>query len=401
MSKKNEKKATTVSLGSLEDLGEITPLSGFDSDTNYASLISGAGGFVSGMPIQLNVEDIIEDQLQIRVRFNPSDMEDLRTSMKTRIEEGKPPLIVPISVKKHPLNPGKWMINDGARRYRNARSLKIKKIDAVIDEDFDSFDQATANLQRAGNTAYELAVFCKNEVEKGHKPAYIAKRLGKDNAWVTKHLAIIDMPESLMLAYEKEAISSVDAIYALITNYKKHQSEIDSLCANAKPGELTRSFVMAQVANWSNGVANTKANPEQQTKREPNPAGESTNNQEHKPGTGLDAELNQTKEELGQTDPKPDYKPPILIEGGEASPGKEDTSSTVASATNTQATPKQEKPIEKPFKCDVYVSHNGKTGTLLLSIRPEPGKAWVLFDDMNEPTQVESHALKIEDILEI
>ena len=49
-------------------------------------------------------------------------------------------------------------------------------------------------LQRAGNTAYELRYFCKNEVEKGTKPAYIAKRLGKDNAWVTKHLAIIDMP---------------------------------------------------------------------------------------------------------------------------------------------------------------------------------------------------------------
>lgn len=400
MTKTNDKKKS-VSLGALASLGEINPTDGFDIGDNFSSLINGAGAIVTGMPIQLNVDDIIEDQLQIRIKFKDSDMEDLRTSMKTRLEEGKPPLILPISLKKHPLYPGKWLINDGARRYRCARSLKIKKIDAVIDEGFDSFDQATANLQRAGNTAYELAVFCKNEVEKGHKPAYIAKRLGKDNAWVTKHLAIIDMPESLMLAYEKEAIGSVDAIYALITNYKKYHSEIDNLCANAKPGELTRSFVMALVASWSNAVANTKANPEQQIKREPNATSESTSNQEHKPGTGPDAEPNLTKEEPGQPDPKPDYKPAVLIEGGESSPGKEDTSITAASETNTQAAPKQEKPVEKRFKCNVYVSHNGKTGSLLLSIRPEPGKVWVRFDDDSDPTQVPFHTLKIEEILEI
>jgi ParB family chromosome partitioning protein len=46
----------------------------------------------------------------------------------------------PISLRPHPTMPGKWMINDGHRRFRAAQAAGLRTIPYFVDVNFDSYD---------------------------------------------------------------------------------------------------------------------------------------------------------------------------------------------------------------------------------------------------------------------
>ena len=66
----------------------------------------------SGGLLQLPIDSIDEDPEQPRSEFDAAALEELASTIRSR------GVLQPVSVRPHPLSPGRWMLNFGSRRYR-------------------------------------------------------------------------------------------------------------------------------------------------------------------------------------------------------------------------------------------------------------------------------------------
>jgi len=151
----------------------------------------------TGMPLMLSIAAIDEDPSQPRREF---DAEALQQLADTIAERG---VRQPVSVRVHPHQPGRWLLNFGARRLRASKLAGKTEIPAFIDETADSYDQVIENEQREGLKPLELALFVQRRLEAGDSQADIARRLGKSRTFVTYATALIDAPDWLMTAYRE------------------------------------------------------------------------------------------------------------------------------------------------------------------------------------------------------
>ena len=111
-------------------------------------------------------------------------------------------LVVPaVSVRPHPCEPGRWMLNFGARRLRASKLASKPDIPAFVDETFDSYDQVIENERREGLKPLEIALFIKRHLDRGHSRKDIARGIGKSPSYITVASALIDAPDWLMDAY--------------------------------------------------------------------------------------------------------------------------------------------------------------------------------------------------------
>ena len=115
----------------------------------------------SGKPLQLALHAIDEDPRQPRTEFDAQGLQELADSIAER------GVRVPISIRSHPDQPGRWMVNAGARRVRACRMVGRVDIPAFVDETFDSYDQVIENEQREGLKPIELALFIQREMSTG------------------------------------------------------------------------------------------------------------------------------------------------------------------------------------------------------------------------------------------
>ena len=111
----------------------------------------------AGIPMVLPVQDIDEDPDQPRLEF---DDEPLKELAATIAERG---IRSPVSVRPHPRDPGRWILNYGARRLRAAKLAELGTVPAFVDKAADSYDQVIENEQREGLKPLELALFVKRE----------------------------------------------------------------------------------------------------------------------------------------------------------------------------------------------------------------------------------------------
>ncbi|MCL6484557.1 MAG: ParB/RepB/Spo0J family partition protein, partial [Janthinobacterium lividum] len=83
-------------------------------------------GELEGGPLELPLELIDEDPLQPRSAANPGftahSLSELAASIHLR------GIKTPISVRRHPERPGRYIINHGARRYRAERREQCEEI---------------------------------------------------------------------------------------------------------------------------------------------------------------------------------------------------------------------------------------------------------------------------------
>ncbi|MEW9824867.1 MAG: ParB/RepB/Spo0J family partition protein (plasmid) [Candidatus Symbiodolus clandestinus] len=189
----------------------------------------------SGRPMEIPLEDIEEDPKQPRKEFSDSAMREIIASVKLRGVK------TPISIRQHPTKPGKWLLNYGARRYRASVASGKKSIPAFIDERHDDYDQVIENLQRDDLKALELALFIKKRLDLGDKKGDISKQLGKDNAMITHHLALIDAPNCIQEAYQSGRCTSPKTLYSLRGLYEKYGEAVEIWCKSVK--EITRKSV--------------------------------------------------------------------------------------------------------------------------------------------------------------
>ncbi|MFL1616159.1 ParB/RepB/Spo0J family partition protein [Acinetobacter baumannii] len=170
----------------------------------------------------LPLDKINEDELNVRTIFNELEIKELADSIAAN------GLKTPISVRRDLERPGFFIVNNGARRRRAFLLLGREEIPAFVDENHDEVDQIIDNLHRVDLTPLEIAnkldVILK--AENAPKKEELAQRLAKSKTWLSKHLALLKMPESVKFLYDLGRVTSLDALYLLTSKWSKHGVEL-------------------------------------------------------------------------------------------------------------------------------------------------------------------------------
>lgn len=162
-----------------------------------------------GTLLQIPVEDIDEDPAQPRQEFEPEPLQQLAGSIAKR------GLLQAISVKRHPEQPGRWMLNFGARRLRACRLAGLPSIAATVNETVTSYDQVIENEHREGLKPLELAMFVRSRIALGESQTEIARLLVKSQPYITYLTALIDAPDWLIVAYQEGKCRGMAELYHL------------------------------------------------------------------------------------------------------------------------------------------------------------------------------------------
>jgi ParB family chromosome partitioning protein len=192
---------------------------------------------VLGRPLQIQVKDIDEDPGQPRQEFSAESMEELENSI--RLHGVK----TPISIRPHPTEQKRWILNFGARRLRASKAVGKATIPAFVDRSHTDYQQVIENLQREDLKPRELAIFIKRKMDEGEKQAQIAELLGVNRSMVTNHLALIDPPACIDEIYTSGKCSSAKTLYDLRNLYKEFPKEVERWCSIDQ--EITRATVSA------------------------------------------------------------------------------------------------------------------------------------------------------------
>jgi ParB family transcriptional regulator, chromosome partitioning protein len=175
----------------------------------------------SGLPLQLALGDIDEDPEQPRQEFDVQPLEELAAT----IAAGG--VRQPVSVRPHPADPGRWMLNFGTRRLRASRLAGKAEIPAFVDNVFDSYAQVIENEQREPLKPLELALFIERRLAAGESRADIARRLGKSRSYVTFVSALVEAPAFLLELYRSRRCTGLHELYDLRKLHETRAEEVE------------------------------------------------------------------------------------------------------------------------------------------------------------------------------
>jgi len=141
--------------------------------------------------LDLPVEKIVPNPYQPRERFDEGALKDLADSIKAQ------GLQQPIIVRNHPDIEGTYQVVMGERRLRAHRLLERMTIKAIVRETSDDQMEIlalTENLQRDDLTIMEQARALSKLTERFETLQAIADEIGKSVTYVTKRLALLELP---------------------------------------------------------------------------------------------------------------------------------------------------------------------------------------------------------------
>ncbi|MGC6373672.1 ParB/RepB/Spo0J family partition protein [Pseudomonas sp. S2.OTC.A_B10] len=219
------KKAGGMGLGGMKLSGLLKPQATAVADSALKELA-----------LDLIDEDPNQPRLEDNPGFRPEMIAEIGGTIKARGVKQ------PISVRENPDAPGRYIINDGARRYRGSKWADKSSIWAIIDNDFVPDDQVVANIQREGHTAREIAKLIGQRMASGMKKGEIAKRWGKSPAYITQHAALLDLPPAIAQAFDAGRIADVTLVNELVTAHKSKPQEVADWLADESQ-EITRGSV--------------------------------------------------------------------------------------------------------------------------------------------------------------
>lgn len=170
----------------------------------------------NGLSQQLEIDlDLIEfDPNQPRKGFDVSALDALAKSIA---EHG---LLQAISVRSNPDKPGYYIVNYGERRTRAARIAGLKKIPAVINENFSKIAQAVENILREELSLIDRLKLFKEFSDAGMKQKDIIKQIGHpDPAWVSRHMTVLSAPDLVLAAVMDGRIKSLEVAQTLTSKF--------------------------------------------------------------------------------------------------------------------------------------------------------------------------------------
>jgi ParB family transcriptional regulator, chromosome partitioning protein len=185
---------------------QLDDLEALDAPVPLSAARQGQG---QGKPMLLPVESIDEDPDQPRREFGADALQELADTIRER------GVRQPISVRPHATQPGRWMLNFGARRLRASRLAGQTTIPAFIDSSADSYDQVIENEQRESLRPIELALFVERRLALNESQTEIARRLGKSQSYVACASALIDAPDWMMALYREGRCQGMTELYLL------------------------------------------------------------------------------------------------------------------------------------------------------------------------------------------
>jgi ParB family chromosome partitioning protein len=231
-----------LGLGALEDAASAGATPG----------APGAAAGEGGAPLQLSIASIDEDPDQPRTEFDAEALQELAQTIAAR------GVRQPVSVRPHPTQPGRWMLNFGARRLRASRLAGKAEIPAFVDGSLDSYDQVIENEQRAALRPLELALFVQRRMAMGESQAEIARGMGKSRGYLTFVNAMVDPPDWLMDLYRSGRCRGLMELYELRRLHKTNGPRL--LHWLATQSHVGRAEVQAYKLQAS-GDAQTPATP--------------------------------------------------------------------------------------------------------------------------------------------
>lgn len=187
-------------------------------------------------PKELPLDLIEEDPFQPRTVFDKELLEGLAQTIRQRGVKN------PISVHYHPEKPGRYIINDGARRYRASLLAGKKTIKAFIDPDFTKIDQIIVNAHQADFTPREWAILIDQEEKKGKARIQIAKELGKSPPFVTYYSTLLKLPDPIAEVFNSGRCEDVTALNQLLTVWKLYPADVE-LWLDDPTVEVTRASI--------------------------------------------------------------------------------------------------------------------------------------------------------------
>lgn len=320
-----------------------------------------------GTPKQIPLTDILEDPDQPRVEFPEDQMQKMVESIKARGVK------TPISVKPHPTEQGKWIINYGARRFRASVMAGKETIPAFVDNDHDDYDQVMENKERLNHSPIELALFIQKKIKQGEKKNVIAKKLNEDPVFISTHLALVDMPECLSKAYDA-GFKSPKTLYDLRKLWELFPEEVsawvDESLENGQ--DIIRSRVQA--------LSKKLKEPKQAEATEADPESE--------------PQAQESQEQTAIIDDNGSFN----FEGNDQAEATEEPEvKKLMDQSNQKEQPeaKEEDPdkIKKPL---LVVIHDGRQANLMLNKKPTSlGFVWIKYEDGTE-VSVDCSRLEIE-----
>jgi ParB family chromosome partitioning protein len=205
----------------------------------------------AGQPLMLTIDSIDEDPAQPRREFDDESLRELADTIALR------GVRQPISVRPHPEQAKRWILNTGARRLRASRLAGKKEIPAFVDTTSDSYDQVIENEQREALKPMELALFVQRRMQAGDSQAEIARRLGKSRQYITYATALIDAPNWLLSAYREGRCKGLTALYELRKLHEEHAEEVEAWAARQEA--MTREIIAACRSELEAACAHSEA----------------------------------------------------------------------------------------------------------------------------------------------
>lgn len=193
-----------------------------------------------GKPLELSIGLIDEDPQQPRRSDNPGFSTDSLTGLASTITLRG--VKTPISVREHPTQPGRFLVNHGARRLRASILAGKTTIPAYLDNDYTSADQVIENLQRDSLTPREIADYIGRELAAGRKKGEIAAALGKSPSFVSQHVTLLDLPDPIAEIFTSGRSRDVTVINELVTIYKMAPNDV-TVWLDDPSQEITRGSV--------------------------------------------------------------------------------------------------------------------------------------------------------------
>ena len=207
-------------------------------------------GGESGVPLRIPLDAIDEDPDQPRREFDPESLSELAETIKQR------GVRQPVSVRAHPTQTERWMLNFGARRLRASRLAGMTEIPAFVDHSANSVDQFIENEQRKGLTPLEIALFVQRALNRGDTQADIARAIGKSRQYVTLATALIDPPDWLMAAYREGRCRGLTELHELRKLAGEHPQYVEAWASDRSA--ITRERVLALRSELAEGSGSVR-----------------------------------------------------------------------------------------------------------------------------------------------
>lgn len=209
--------------------------------------------------IEIAVSDIIPNPLQPRKTFDADKLAELTESIK---EHG---VIQPLIVRK---NGAKYEIVAGERRWRAAKTAKLKTVPVIVRE-YDNAKMAeialVENIQRHDLNAIEEAEGIKRLMnEFGFNQEQAAKKIGRSRTAVTNILRLLNLPASVREAVSRETLTMGQVRPLLSLENAQEQEKLARIIAEQG---LSARAVEEIIKKIKNGEEITFENDAEQTKK--------------------------------------------------------------------------------------------------------------------------------------